>query len=117
MTTALPKLYLVRHGDTAAEKDPDLTEWNYGSFQGTRTDDILKDKPDWKHFRRGYPRGKSPREFAIRADRFIAKLHSIVGDALATFTSQIIRMIGLAGTIWPQLWGERSIFVAPAWAC
>ena len=115
MPSALPKLYLARHGDTAwtdshrhtgrtdlplnecgeaharqlgerlrgfsfvrvftsplqrvaktcelagfgsaAEVDPDLIEWDYGSLEGTLTRDVLRDHPGWELFRDGCPGG------------------------------------------------------------
>jgi probable phosphoglycerate mutase len=151
MSSALPKLHLARHGDTAwtdshqhtgrtdlplnergeeharqlgarlgefsfvrvftsplqrasrtcelagfragAEVDPDLTEWDYGRFEGKRTSDILKEKPGWELYRDGCPGGESPEGIARRADRFIQRVHSISGDVLAFSSGHIIRMI------------------------
>jgi broad specificity phosphatase PhoE len=171
MSSALPKLYLARHGDTAwtdsqqhtsrtdlplnergeeharqlgerlrrfsfvrvftsplqrasrtcelagfgvgAEVDPDLTEWDYGRFEGKRTSDILKERPGWELYRDGSPGGESPEEVATRADRFIKRVHSINGDVLAFSSGHIIRMIaarwhGLAPAV------GRLFFCRPA---
>jgi broad specificity phosphatase PhoE len=151
MAAGLPKLYLVRHGDTAwtesgrhtgrtdlplnergerharqlgerlralsfvrvftsplqraaktcelagvgavAELDPDLMEWDYGRFEGKRTDDIVKELPGWELFRDGCTDGEAPQDVAARADRFIARVHGIAGDVLAFSSGHIIRMI------------------------
>lgn len=151
MTSTLPKLYLVRHGDTAwtstrqhtgrtdiplnedgerrarqlgaqlrdlpfvrvftspllralatcelagfaarAEPDSDLAEWDYGRFEGKRTDEILTDWPGWNVFRDGCPDGESPQDVAARADRFVARVQCIAGDVLAFSSGHIIRMI------------------------
>src|SRR5208283_569194 len=151
MPSALPKLYLARHGDTAwtdshrhtgrtdlplnecgeaharqlgerlrgfsfvrvftsplqrvaktcelagfgsaAEVDPDLIEWDYGSLEGTVTRDVLRDHPGWELFRDGCPGGESPQDVAARADRFIAQIRGIAGDVLAFSSGHIIRMI------------------------
>src|SRR5947209_10735118 len=65
-----------------AEIDPDLTEWAYGRFEGKRTSDILKEWPGWELYRDGCPGGESPEDVAMRADRFIARVHSTGGDVL-----------------------------------
>src|SRR5437763_1565019 len=39
----------------AARPDPDLVEWNYGAYEGKKTADILKERPDWQLFRDGCP--------------------------------------------------------------
>lgn len=76
-----------------AEVDPDLVEWDYGRFEGKQTSDIVKESPGWEIYRDGCPGGESPENVAIRADRFIARFHSIDGDVLAFSSAHIIRMI------------------------
>ena len=76
-----------------AEVDPDLVEWDYGSFEGMLTVDILKKRPGWELFRDGSPGGESPEDVAARADRFVAKVQSLVGDVLAFSSGHVIRMI------------------------
>src|SRR5471030_2061239 len=36
-----------------AEIDPNLIEWNYGSYEGRTTADIQKERPGWVLFRDG----------------------------------------------------------------
>src|SRR6266404_5509574 len=151
MATPLPKLFLVRHGDTAwtdsgqhtgrtdlplnqrgeeharqlgerlrrfsfaraftsplqrasrtcalagfgtgAVVDHDLIEWDYGRFEGRLTSDVLKERPGWELYRDGCPDGESPEAVANRADRFVARVHRLGGDALAFSSGHIIRMI------------------------
>ena len=38
---------------SVAEIDPDLVEWDYGEYEGLRSVDILKKRPDWNLFRDG----------------------------------------------------------------
>ncbi len=76
-----------------AELDPDLVEWNYGRFEGMTTDEIVKDWPGWELFRDGCPDGETSQDVASRADRFIAQVHSAVGNVLAFSSGHIIRMI------------------------
>src|SRR5438477_12544920 len=66
-----------------ATVDPDLVEWDYGSFEGKKTRDILKERAEWELFRDGCPEGESPEDVAARADRFIARVRGIEGDVLA----------------------------------
>jgi broad specificity phosphatase PhoE len=75
------------------EVDPDLIEWDYGRFEGQRTSDVLKEWPGWELYRDGCPGGESPEDVAMRADRFIARVHNINGDVLAFSSGHIIRMI------------------------
>jgi probable phosphoglycerate mutase len=81
-----------------AEVDPDLIEWDYGRLEGTLTSDILKNQPGWELFRDGCLGGESPEDVARRADRFIARVHSLEGDVLAFSSGHIIRMIAAGWT-------------------
>ena len=46
-------------GFAGAERDPDLVEWDYGEYEGRRTDDIVAARPGWNLFRDGCPRGET----------------------------------------------------------
>ncbi len=65
---------------SVAETEPDLAEWNYGDYEGQRSVDILKGRPDWNLFRDGCPCGESPAQVSDRADRFIARLRALGGN-------------------------------------
>ncbi len=78
---------------SVVEVDRDLSEWDYGRFEGKVTSDVLKDRPGWKLFRDGCPDGESPEDVAARADRFLARVHATMGDVLAFSHGHIIRMI------------------------
>jgi probable phosphoglycerate mutase len=76
-----------------AEVNPDLTEWNYGTYEGRLTIDVHRERPDWYLYRDGAPGGESPEQVAARADRFISLVRPIEGDVAAFSSAQIIRMI------------------------
>lgn len=63
-----------------AEIEPDLTEWDYGDYEGLRPEDIRSARPDWNVFRDGCPRGESPSQISERADRLIARLRALEGN-------------------------------------
>ena len=73
-TCALAGLTLV------AEIEPDLAEWDYGDYEGQRSVDIRKERPDWNLFRDGCPRGEEPAQITDRADRVIARLRALDGN-------------------------------------
>ena len=76
-----------------AEADPDLVEWDYGEYEGRRTDDIHRKRPDWNLFRHGAPGGETPEDVAARADQFIRLVRSVSGDVAAFSSGHIMRMI------------------------
>jgi broad specificity phosphatase PhoE len=76
-----------------AEIDPDLVEWDYGEYEGRRTADILKERPDWKLFRDGCPGGESPGQVGTRADRVVGRVRGIRGDVLIFSSGHFIRVL------------------------
>ena len=64
----------------AAEKEPDLAEWDYGDYEGKLTADVRKQRPGWNVFRDGCPGGEMPRAVSDRADRLIARLCTLDGN-------------------------------------
>jgi probable phosphoglycerate mutase len=76
-----------------AEVCPNLTEWDYGDYEGLLTVDVHRTRPDWYLYRDGAPSGESPEQVAARADRFIEGVRPIDGDVAAFSSAQIIRMI------------------------
>lgn len=64
----------------SAEIVADLAEWNYGQYEGLRSVDIQKLRPDWDIYLDGCPGGKSAAEIEARADRLIERLLALEGD-------------------------------------
>jgi broad specificity phosphatase PhoE len=76
-----------------AEADRDLAEWDYGAYEGLTTAEILGERPGWRLFRDGCPRGEAPEQVAGRADRVIARARVARGDTLLFSSGHIGRMI------------------------
>ena len=76
-----------------AEVDPDLVEWNYGEYEGRRTDHILAVRPDWQLFRDGCPGGESPQQVAARADRVVQRVRGVAGDVLLFSSGHFFRVL------------------------
>ena len=68
-----------------AEIEPDLAEWNYGDYEGQRSVDIQKGRPQWNMFQDGCPQGEMPAQVCGRADVLIARLRKLEGN-IALFT-------------------------------
>src|SRR5437867_6531597 len=75
-----------------AEVDPELVEWNYGDYEGVRTDEIRANQPGWELFRDGCPNGESPADVAARADRVVARVRAIEGNALIFSSGHFLRV-------------------------
>jgi probable phosphoglycerate mutase len=78
---------------TVGKVDPDLVEWNYGVYEGRKTADIRKQRPDWQLFRDGCPGGESPAQISARADRVVGRLRSLDGDILLFSSGHFLRVL------------------------
>ena len=76
----------------AAERDPDLMEWDYGEYEGRRTDEILVERPDWQLFRDGCPGGETAGQVGARADYVISRVRAVRGDVLLFSSAHILRV-------------------------
>ena len=56
--------------------DRDLSEWDYGAYEGLTTEQIHERAPDWMIFSDGCPDGESPAQIGARVDRVIARVQS-----------------------------------------
>jgi len=75
-----------------AETDRDLLEWNYGEYEGRRTPDIHKERPDWQLFRDGCPGGESPEDVGARADRVVRRLRAVDDNVLIFSSAHYLRV-------------------------
>jgi probable phosphoglycerate mutase len=75
-----------------AEIDRDLVEWDYGEYEGRRTPDIHKERPDWQLFRDGCPGGESPDQIGARADRVVQRVRAVDGNVLIFSSGHYLRV-------------------------
>ncbi len=85
----------------ASKIEPDLSEWDYGHYEGLRSVDIRRESPGWNIWRDGCPGGESPADVRARADRLIARLGTMQGTVALFSHGQFgaalaVRWIGLA---------------------
>jgi broad specificity phosphatase PhoE len=83
---------LAGFGDRA-QIEPDLYEWDYGQYEGKTTAEIHRERPDWQLFRDGVPGGETLAQVAARADRVIARLRAMGGNALLFSSGHILRVL------------------------
>ena len=76
-----------------AEIDHDLVEWDYDEYEGRRTVDILRERPDWQLFRDGCPGGESPSQIAARADRVVRRVRAVAGNVLLFSSGHFLRVL------------------------
>lgn len=79
-------------GATAAI-DPDLTEWNYGEYEGLTPAQIHEQAPGWLIFRDGCPGGETPDQIGARTDRVIARARAAGGDVALFAHGHVLRVL------------------------
>ena len=83
---------LAGFGDRA-EPYPDLTEWDYGAYEGRRTAEIQAERPGWRLFEDGCPGGETLQAVSVRADRVIGRIRALGGDVLVFAHRDILRIL------------------------
>jgi broad specificity phosphatase PhoE len=76
-----------------AQVDSNLYEWDYGEYEGRRTVDIRKERPDWQLFRDGCPGGETLAQVSARADQVVARVRWNGGDVLVFSSAHILRIL------------------------
>jgi broad specificity phosphatase PhoE len=65
--------------DAGAGVDRDLSEWDYGEYEGRTTADIRTRHPGWDLFRDGCPGGESVEQMCQRVERVLAGVRQMQG--------------------------------------
>ncbi|QDY08792.1 histidine phosphatase family protein [Micromonospora sp. HM134] len=83
-------------GLTVDGTDDDLTEWNYGRYEGRTTADIHTERPDWNIWTDGCPDGESPDQVGARVDRLLGRLTPLLarGDVALVGHAHLLRVVG-----------------------
>lgn len=71
---------LAGFGDIADVR-AELTEWNYGQYEGLTTDQVRQEAPTWNLWRDGAPGGESPQQMQSRLDPLVEDLQRHQGKA------------------------------------
>jgi probable phosphoglycerate mutase len=96
-----------------ATVDPDLVEWDYGDYEGLRSADILRQRPDWQLFRDGCPNGETVAEIGARADRVLARLRALSGEVVVFSSGHFLRVLA-ARWLGLEASGGRLLFLSTA---
>ena len=64
----------------SAEIEPNLSEWDYGDYEGQLSENVWKARPGWNLYRDGCPGGETPAQVSARADRLFTQLQGLEGN-------------------------------------
>ena len=92
-----------------ANVEPDLIEWNYGEYEGLKTEQIRSTRPGWSVFRDGCPGGESPNQVGARADRVIAQVRKTEGNVALFAHGHIFRVLAARWINFQASYGEHFL--------
>jgi broad specificity phosphatase PhoE len=81
---ALETCRIAGYGDVA-QIDPNLAEWDYGSYEGRTTADIRKERPNWSIWDDGVIGGETIEQVGVRAQAVIDRALA-AGGRVAVFS-------------------------------
>ncbi|MEV4622242.1 histidine phosphatase family protein [Asanoa sp. NPDC049573] len=84
-------------GLRVTEVDEDLTEWNYGRYEGITSAEIhRRDDPTWSLWTDGAPGGETPAQVGARVDRVLEKAAKLLddGDVALVGHGHCLRVVG-----------------------
>jgi len=83
---------IAGYGDVA-QIEPNLSEWDYGAYEGRTTSDIRKEAPGWDLWTMGVPGGETIEQVATRARLVIERASAAGGDAALFAHGHILRIL------------------------
>jgi probable phosphoglycerate mutase len=83
---------LAGYGDVA-QIDPNISEWDYGDYEGRTTADIRKERPDWFLWREGPLHGETIEEVGARAEAVLARISGVDGDVALFAHGHLLRIL------------------------
>lgn len=89
-----------------SELEPDLMEWDYGSYEGLKTSEIQQRVPGWNLFRDGCPNGEDAAQVGARADRVIGKVRGLNASCLVVAHGHLLRVLAARWLGLPATGGE-----------
>ena len=81
--------------DQCVQPDPDLMEWDYGTYEGRRTAEIQAEQPGWSLFKDGCPEGETLQAVSTRAERVIDRIRAQRGNVLIFAHRDILRVLAI----------------------
>ena len=90
-----------------ARIEPNLSEWDYGDYEGLTPAQIHTLNPAWDVFRDGCPHGESPQQVTARARQVLTELTSISGPVAIFSHGHFLRALAVSWIDLPIHAGRR----------
>ena len=75
------------------EPEPDLVEWDYGSYEGMTSVEIGVERPGWTLWNDGVVDGERAADVGRRVDRIIERARQVDGDTLCVAHGHVLRVL------------------------
>jgi len=92
-----------------ANVEPDLIEWNYGEYEGLKTEQIRLTRPGWSVFRDGCLGGETPDQIGARADRVLNTIRATEGNVALFAHGHILRVLAARWINLSASYGENFL--------
>jgi probable phosphoglycerate mutase len=76
-----------------AQIDPDLSEWDYGAYEGRTSEQIQESVPGWTIWTSPVPQGETIQQVAARASRVIERSVKAGGDVALFAHGHLLRIL------------------------
>jgi probable phosphoglycerate mutase len=83
---------IAGYGD-GARSDADLSEWDYGGYEGRTGAEIRIENPNWTLWDAGVPGGETAAEVGARVDRVLARALGTSGDVALFAHAHLLRVL------------------------
>jgi broad specificity phosphatase PhoE len=75
------------------EPEPDLLEWDYGSYEGLTSAEIREERPGWDLWFDGVVDGEGAADVGRRVDRVVERARLAQGDTLCVAHGHVLRVL------------------------
>jgi broad specificity phosphatase PhoE len=99
--------FAIGEQDSVAMVEPDLVEWDYGTYDSLTAADIRRERPGWTPWHGGFPGGETLEDLEARADRALARIRTVDGDVALFAHGHILRVIAARWLEQPALEASR----------
>jgi len=91
----------------AMRLEPNLSEWDYGRYEGLSSEQIRAQHADWDVFRDGCPGGESTAQMGARVDAVLLQLRAISGRVAVFSHGHFLRALAVRWIELPLLCGRH----------
>lgn len=92
-----------------AEERPELTEWDYGDYEGRTRDEVRAERPGWSPWKDGCPGGEDATGVGARMDPVVAELRSATGHVAIFGHGHSLRVLAARWIELPAAAGARIV--------